>query len=182
MRVRDWQDLVTDVVEGDANPDGWRAIAGTRERGVGEDLFLGHPDAGLYFLKTYAKNPFEVRGVGAQVARKIDDELTSPLPKRGDGRFAVRQPPADEEDAKQKARRLEETVKAHADAPTSPVHLFDDLMEALESPAYGPVQYEMSSRPSGLDELTHTFEDAQEALETEFEDIIEDDGVNRGVF
>lgn len=182
MRVRDWQDLVQDVVEGDADPDGWRAVAGTRERGVGEDLFLGHPDAGMYFLKTYAKNPFEVRGVGAQVARKLDDEIASPLPERGDGRFAVRQPPANEDDAKTKARRLEETVKAHADAPTRPVDLFDDLMSALESPAYGPVEYEPSDRPDSLDELSHTFEDAQDVLETEFEDIIEDDGVGRGIF
>lgn len=182
MRVRDWQDLMTDVVEGDSDPDGWRAVAGTRRHGIGEDLFLGHPNAGMYFLKTYAKNPFEVRGVGTQVARKLDDEIASPLPDRGEGRFAVRQPPTDEADAKRKARHLEETVKAHAQAPTRPVDLFDDLMEALESPAYGPVEYEPSDRPAGLDDLSHTFEDAEEALEAEFEDIIEDDGVGRGVF
>jgi flagellar capping protein FliD len=30
---------------------------------------------GAFQLKTYAKNPFQVEGVGAQVARSIDDEL-----------------------------------------------------------------------------------------------------------
>lgn len=180
MRVRDWQDLVTDVVEANADPAGWRAIAGSRDRGIGEDLFLGHPDAGLYFLKTYAKNPFDVRGVGTQVARKVDEDVAAPFPERGDGRFAVRQPPADQEDAQAKARRLEETVKAHADAPTTPVDLFDDMMDALESPAYGPVEYELSARPDGLDELTDTFEDAEAALEAEFEDIVSADEVGRG--
>lgn len=45
MRVRDWQDIVSDVVDSDADPDDWRAVAGDRASGLGEDLYLGHPGA-----------------------------------------------------------------------------------------------------------------------------------------
>ena len=67
MRVRDWQDILADVTDAGVDPDGWRAVAGDRRDGLGEDLYLGHPNAGVYALKTYAKNPTELRGVGGRV-------------------------------------------------------------------------------------------------------------------
>ena len=180
MRVRDWQDILEDVVEAGENPGGWRAVGGTRARGIGEDLYLGHPEAGLYHLKTYAKNPFEVRGVGTRLARRLDDEIGGYLPENAHGRFAVRQAPDDEETAETRARRVQETLRTHAEAPTSPDHLFSDLMDALESPAFGPVDYDTRTRPDGVSELSSTFEDAEALLETEFEDLVDEDGVNRG--
>ena len=90
MRVRDWDDIVADVVESGAEPEGWRAVAGDRANGLGEDLYLGHPNSGVFHLKTYAKNPFEVHGVGTQVARRLDDELGTFFPESSDtSRFAV---------------------------------------------------------------------------------------------
>ncbi|MFB6361948.1 MAG: hypothetical protein ABEH59_11585 [Halobacteriales archaeon] len=180
MHVRDWQDLVGDVVDRDVDPGDWRAVAGPRQGGIGEDLYLGHPSVGLYQLKTYAKNPFEVRGLGSRIARSLDDEIEPLLPAAEDGRFAVQQPASDESEAERKARRLEETVKAHAEAPSRPDDLFDDLMDAIDSPAYGPLEFDNYDRPERLDEFAATFEDAEDLLESEFEDLIEDDGVNRG--
>jgi hypothetical protein len=181
MRVRDWQDIVSDVVESDADPDDWRAVAGDRQHGVGEDMYLGHPGAGVFLLKTYTKNPFEVNGVGTQVARKVDDEIGSYFPDRdAGGRFGVQQPPEDENDAEKKARRLEQTLKAHGDAPTTPDDLFTDVMDALDSPAHGPIEYENRTRPEGLEGMSNTFEEAEDVLDTELEEIIQDDDVGRG--
>jgi len=182
MRVRDWQDILEDVTDEATEPEGWRAIAGTRCDGVGEDLFLGHPDIGLYQLKTYAKNPYDVRGVGARVARRVDDELDPLLPREdgAGGRFAVRQPPEDEDHAEEMATRLEETVKVHSEAPTEPEHFFEDLMDALDAPAFGPMDYEFDGRPDELDDLTDTFEEAEELLGAELDDLIEGDDVDRG--
>jgi hypothetical protein len=181
MRVRDWQDIVSDVVESDADPEGWRAVAGDRRRGLGEDMYLGHPRAGVFLLKTYTKNPYNVKGVGTQVARKIDDEIGSYLPREDSGgRFGVQRPPADDNEAEEKARHLEETLKAHADAPTTPDDLFTDVMDVLDSPAYGPIEYEQRTRPDGLDEMSDTFEEAEELLDAELDDIVTGDDVGRG--
>ncbi|MFB6303953.1 MAG: hypothetical protein ABEH47_02205 [Haloferacaceae archaeon] len=182
MRVRDWQDILTDVVEESADPAGWRAVGGERAAGVGEDLYLGHPSVGVYHLKTYAKNPFEVRGVGTRVARKVDGDLDALLPTEDDvpGRFAVNSAPEDEDEAETMAKRLEETVKVHAEAPTDPEHFFEDLMEAVDSPAFGPMEFDVADRPDPLDDLATTFEDAEEVLDAELEDLVEDDGVGRG--
>ncbi|MFB6094047.1 MAG: hypothetical protein ABEJ77_03805 [Halanaeroarchaeum sp.] len=180
MKVRDWQDIVQDVVESDADPSGWRAVGGDRAGGVGEDLYVGHPNAGVFLLKTYAKNPFEVQGVGTRVARRIDEDLDDFLPTDDRGRFAVQQGSDDEGEAERRARDLEEVLEAHAEAPTSPSDLFDDVMETLESPAYGPMAYDEYDRPDELDGLATTFEEAEEIVDAEFEDVVESAQIDRG--
>ncbi len=185
MRVREWQDILQNVVDSRVDPEGWRATGGKRAGSVGEDLYLGHPKAGLYHLKTYAKNPYQVRGVGAHVARKLDDEIGNFLPEkeyRG-GRFAVqnpedKRPKKDEIEAR--AKRVEETIKAHADAPTSGADLFDDVMEALESPAFGPMQFDGYDRPETVTDLSETFEESEKLLNEELDDLIDEDDVGRG--
>lgn len=182
MHVRDWQDILSEVTESNRDPEGWRAVAGQRQQGVGEDLYLGHPAAGVFHLKTYAKNPRELRGVGARVARRVDDDLDPLFPHRDDdaGRFAVQRPPEDESEAKSTATRIEETLNVHAEAPTNSEDFFTDMMEAVDSQAFGPMEYELSSRPDQLDELSDTFEDADELLSKELDDLIEADDVGRG--
>lgn len=179
MRVREWSDIVGDVVESDADPADWRAVGGDRETGVGEDLYLGHPEVGLFQLKTYAKNPYEVKGVGTRVARKVDEDLAPLLPQETNGRFAVQQPPSDEEEAESVANRLEAVVEAHADAPTTPEDFVDDMLEAMETPAYGPMEFDQYGRPSQLDDLAETFEEPEDILDAELDELVEDDEVGR---
>ena len=181
MRIREWQDILEDVTERDVDPENWRAVAGDRAGGVGEDMYLAHPAAGVFFLKTYAKNPFEVRGVGTQVARSLDDEIGSFLPaEEAGGRFGVQSPPEDEDQAETVSKRLETVLETHADAPTRPQDLFDDVMEALESPAFGPMEYDQYGRPEELEDLSEQFEEADDLLEAELEDLLETDEVDRG--
>ncbi|HET7324758.1 MAG TPA: hypothetical protein VFJ06_10530 [Halococcus sp.] len=180
MRVRDWQDILEDVVESKADAGDWRAVAGNRSAGIGEDMYLGHPSAGVFQLKTYAKNPFEVHGVGTQIARRIDDDLDSLFPDDEAGRFGVQSPVEDEREAKATATRLESVLEAHADAPTTPNDLFEDVMGALDSPAYGPIEHDNYGRPEGLDDLSGEFEEADRLLNTELDDLITEDETNRG--
>jgi len=183
MRVRDWEDIVRDVVESGVDPDGWRAVGGDRANGIGEDLYIAHPAVGAYQLKTYAKNPYEVDGVGARVARRIDEDLDPLFPseKEGSGYFGVQQPVGDEDAAKDRARSLKAVVETHAEAPTTPKALFEDVMDALESPAYGPMEFEDTDRPDPMADLTDTFEEAEKLLDKEFEDVI-DESVERGFY
>jgi hypothetical protein len=181
MRVRDWEDILEDVAESKADPSGWRAVGGDRSRGIGEDLYLGHPDVGAYQIKTYAKNPYQVEGVGAQIARRIDDELDPLFPNKDtrNAHFGVQQGVEDEETAKEQVQRLGSVIETHADAPTTPDALFEDIMDAMDSPAYGPMEFDHHDRPEGMEALTDTFEEAEELLEAEFDDIV-DESVDRG--
>jgi len=182
MRVRDWDDILSDVVESDADPAGWRAVGGDRANGIGEDLYIAHPGVGAFQIKTYAKNPLEVQGVGTRVARRVDDELDPLFPDEDSrGLFGVQEPVPDEETARQRAKELETVVETHAEAPTTPDALFEDIMETLDSPAYGPMEFDQHDRPDALAELTDTFEEAEDILEKEFEDVI-DESVDRGFY
>jgi hypothetical protein len=181
MRVREWQDILDDVAAKSTDAEGWRGVAGQRRGGVGEDLYIGHPAVGVFHLKTYAKNPYDVRGVGARVARRIDDDIDPLLPgDDAEGRFAVRGAPEDEEAAETMAKRLQETVRVHAAAPTTPDDFFEDVMEAIESPAFGPMEFDAYGRPERLDSLSSTFEEAEELLDAELEDLVDDDEIGRG--
>lgn len=181
MRVRDWQDIVSDVVEADVEPAGWRAVGGDRGNGVGENLFLSHPNVGVYQLKTYAKHPGSVKGVGTKVARQIDDDIEPLFPNDTPARFAVNTPPEDEAAAEDAARRLEQVVKTHSEAPTSPEDFVDDVMDAIDSPAYGPIEFDQYGQPDALSDLSTTFEEAESVLDAELDDLIAADGVGRGI-
>ena len=183
MKVRDWDDILNDVVESGADPSGWRAIGGDRRNGIGEDFYIAHPGVGAFQLKTYAKNPFEVQGVGTKVARSLDDELEPLFPRKGDstGHFGVQQPFEDEETARDCVEELETVVETHAEAPTTPEALFEDIMSTLDSPAYGPMEFDLTDRPDRMNDLSATFEAAEELLDREFEDVIDED-VERGFY
>ncbi len=181
MRVRDWRDVVRNVVEGDDSPDQWRAIAGPRARGLGEDLYLAHPRSGVYLLKTYAKNPYERKGVGTQVARSLDDEIGSFLPEEeGPERFAVHPRPTSRPEAERRARRLESVFTDHREGHRPPDALFTDLMDAIDSPAFGPLTYDSHARPDPLDGLAESFDAEESTLDAEIQDLIDDDGIDRG--
>lgn len=181
MRVRDWQDIIDDVMQSNADPGGWRAVGGDRANGIGEDIYFGHPSAGVYQMKTYAKNPFEVQGVGAQVARRIDEDIEPLFPEQGTGIFGVQEGVEDEDEAEEKAKNLEAVLETHADAPTTPQALMEDIMDAVDSPAYGPMEFDQYDRPERMDDLTDTFDEAEDLLDAEFEDIIDKD-VDRGFY
>jgi len=183
MRVRDWDDILQDVIESNVDPDGWRAVGGDRPGGIGETLYLAHPGVGAFQLKTYAKNPYQVDGVGARIARTVDDEIEPLFPAKEDssGIFGVQQAVDDEEQAKERINRIQSVVQTHADAPTTPRALFEDVMDAMESPAYGPMEFDHHGQPEPMEALAETFDEAEALLDAEFEDIIDED-VERGFY
>ncbi len=53
----------------------WRVLAGRDEYGF-SDLFFYAPELGVWQIKGDLKSPYELVGVGAQIAaRKVDDEI-----------------------------------------------------------------------------------------------------------
>ena len=181
MRIRNWQDVLQELISKDSDPQKWRAISGIRSGGIGEDLYLCHPGAGLYHLKTYAKNPFEVQGVGTRLVNKIDGGISDQFPREVDGRFAIHKPIVEKMEVKKVTQRVEETLRAHVDAPTTSLDLFEDVMVAIGSPAYGPLDYRgIGNRPESLDMLAREFQDMDRKLELKLEEMIKDDGIGKG--
>ena len=53
-------------------------------------------------------------------------------------------------------------------------------MDALDSPAFGPMEYDMYDRPDELESLSDTFEEAEDVLTTELDELVEESDVGRG--
>jgi len=182
MQVRDWQDILKDVTETSSSPGDWHAIGGSRADGLGEELVLGHPKAGVFFLKTFAKNPYDLRGVGSQVARRIDDDLDPLFPDQtSPGRFGIKQGVTSEDEARERAAQLKTVFERQAEEQTPPNKLFEDVMDAIESPAHGPMTFDHARRPTELDELAGTFDEADELLSKELDELIDRSGVEHGI-
>lgn len=131
-------------------------------------------------LKIHLKDLRELRGVGTRVARQIDDDLAQLFQKSHDGRFAIQQPSEDDDHAVSITKRLEETVRVHAETPTEPEHIFKDGTEVVETPAHGPIADEFADRPDELNELTGTFGDTQSILNAELDELTERNDTDRG--
>jgi hypothetical protein len=84
-------------------------------------------------------------------------------------------------EVKKVTQRVEETLRAHVDAPTTSLDLFEDVMVAIGSPAYGPLDYRgIGNRPESLDILAREFHDMDRKLELKLEEMIKDDGIGKG--
>jgi len=53
-------------------------------------------------------------------------------------------------------------------------------MDAMDSPAFGPIEFDQYGRPESADELSERFDEAEDLLNEELEDLIEDADVGRG--
>ncbi len=174
MQPRSFEDMMADVADEPGDPADWRAAMRDRE-GVGTDLYLAHPSAGVYAASLYMKDPFTVRGVGAKVADRPDG--TDYLPgAEADRRFAIRRGPRDRDEAERMGRAVAATLEAHATAPTSPDDLFDDIMDSTGGIAYGAM-----GGADSADGFDATYADAREMLDAELDDLIATDGIDRGV-
>lgn len=179
MRVQRLQEILEEIATADVDAE-WYAVAGKRQRGLGEDLFLGHPKVGVFQVKSFAKNPFQVHGVGTRVARKIDDDLEPLFPdETSPARFGIHPSPRDADDREDRAARLQAVFEGE-NRPGTPDELFAAIMDAIDSPAHGPMAYEPRGRPAVLDDLTSTFDEAEALLSSELDELIHDEGVDRG--
>lgn len=89
MEIKSRDEILKEIIdEGKSCPEGWRAAAQWDDRLHAAEYYILHPSVGLYELKEYQVNPFLTRGVGAKVARKLDERVSRVADKRI-GDFAI---------------------------------------------------------------------------------------------
>ncbi len=76
MKIKKRTEILDDIIrDAHKHPTGWHATFGKNTRHHTTDTYIFHRKCGIYLLKEYQKNPFHTRGVGAKLARKIDDDI-----------------------------------------------------------------------------------------------------------
>ena len=86
MRTR--EEILWEIIsKGKEIPKGWKATSRYDTKVHATEYNILHPDVGIYQIKEWQKNPFQIKGVGAKIARRVDDSLINePL-----GRFGILQ-------------------------------------------------------------------------------------------
>ena len=91
MKIKSRNAILSEIIhEGKQHPDGWSATFGTDPQSFSHDCYMFHPSVGIYLIREYDKNPYEVKGVGGKVARRIDDDIMDRLTHQS-GDFGILQ-------------------------------------------------------------------------------------------
>ncbi len=98
MRTR--EEILREIIsKGKENPEGWKATSRYDTKLHATEYNILHPEVGIYQIKEWQKNPFQVKGVGAKIARRVDDTLINePLGKFGILQYNPRKVFEDSED------------------------------------------------------------------------------------
>jgi len=82
VKIKPRINLLNDIIK-DAKkyPKDWKAVIGKDDKLFSNDYYIYNPNIGIYLLKEYHKNPYEIKGVGGKIARYIDDNIENEISK-----------------------------------------------------------------------------------------------------
>lgn len=167
MKIKSRNDVLNDVIR-DAKtfPTGWKALFGKDYERLSRDYYLFHPESGIYLLKEYQKNPFEVRGIGGKIARYIDDDIENEM-KKYSGDFGIVQG-----DIRRIAKSLEKGIP--------PKKIFDAAFKGKNLGISMPVRGHASSLEESFTAVHHALLTKRKKIDKTFEKMAFDDGFYSG--
>ncbi len=173
MKIRDLNEIFDEIKEEgkkiDKKDDWWAGKARNKE--IGNEWFMGHPDVGLYQFKSYQKNPYSSTGVGAKLTKNVDDEIEKKFEKQTNSIFGVL-PDKINKNRKKRAKRLIENPKHN-----NPSKLFKNLLNTLGINIRGSLSQSRKGEPTSIQELKGEFDEEQKQLTNEFKKILNRDDI-----
>ena len=165
VKIKPRHEILNDVIrDGKKNPKGWKAIFGKDKTRMSRDYYIFHPNIGIYLLKEYEKNPFEIRGIGGKIARHVDDYVENEI-SRPSGDFGIIQG-----DFRKILKNLEKGVQ--------PEKMFESAMKGKNR--YGlsmPVRGNASSSKQVYTNIKNELNTRQKKIDKHFEKIADEDGL-----
>ena len=166
MKIKTREETLKDIIrDAKRQPREWKAVFGRDKDLLSRDTYILNNKIGVYLLKEYQKNPFEVRGVGGKIARHIDDDVENKITKYS-GDFGIIQG-----DILRILKNLEKGVQ--------PEKILDAAMKG-RGKRFGmnmPVRGQASSSKETFSNISNTLSNKQKKLDNKFEKIASDDGL-----
>jgi hypothetical protein len=164
VRIKPRNDILTDIIRnGKQHPKGWSATFGQDTDAFSHDCYLFHPDIGIYLLKEYHKNPFEVKGVGSKLARHLDSDIEEQLTTASGG-FGIIQGDI-------------QRILANLNKGISPQHILASAIQGKDLGIKIPVQGHSSTSKNTFQNLNNTFSSQQKNLNTRVKKMVSEDGI-----
>ena len=164
MKIRSRINLLNDVIkDSKKHPKGWKAVIGRDDKLFSNDYYIYNPNIGIYLLKEYKKNPFEIKGIGGKIARHIDDNIENEISK-----FAT-----DFGIVKSDFLKISNNLKKGIS--------FEKILNAaIEGKDMGismPMKGYASSSKKSFNNVKKELSDKQKKVDSKFEKIASDDGL-----
>ena len=164
MKIKHRNDILNDVIRNaKKHPRGWKAIFGKDPNRLSNDCYLLNPEIGVYLLKEYQKNPYDIQGIGGKIARQVDTDIQADI-KRYSGEFGIIQGDI---------RKIAENLK-HG------IHPHDIFEAAIKGKNLGlsiPMRGRASMSHDLYDHFQRTFSPQQKKVDERFEKIASENGL-----
>jgi hypothetical protein len=165
VKIKKRQEILNDVIrDGKKYPKDWKAVFGKDNKNLSKDYYIFNPNIGIYLLKEYEKNPFEVKGIGGKIARNVDENIEAEVSKYA-GDFGIVQG-----DYRKVLKNLGKGIE--------PQKILDAAIKGKKDLGLSiPVRGHASSLKNVFDDIHNNFSTKQKKLEKKFEEMATDDGL-----
>jgi hypothetical protein len=167
LKIKTRNEILNDVIrDGKKHSKDWNAVFGKDNARLSRDCYIFNPKIGVYLLKEYEKNPYETKGIGGLVARKLDEDVESELSKYASD-FGIVQG-----DFKKIIKNIEKGIE--------PEDIFNAALSGKKDLGLSiPVKGHASTSKDVFDKIHNNLSSKQKKLDEKFEKIASDDGVYR---
>ena len=165
MKIKTRTEILNDVIhDGKKHPKGWKAVIGQDVKLLSNDYYIFHPQIGIYLLKEYHKNPFEIKGIGSKIARRIDDDIEEQI-KKHNSSFGILQG-----DFRKILKNLERGI--------TPESILNAAFKGKKDLGIQiPVKGRASSSENVFSDIKNELSTKQKKLDNKFEKIASDEGL-----
>ena len=164
MKIKSRNEILNDIIKDSKKyPKGWEAAFGKNQNLFSHDCYIFNPNTGIYLLKEYQKNPFQIKGLGGKIARNIDEDIENKIGEKS-GDFGVIQ------------GNIQKIIKS-IDKGLHPQTIFEEGLKGKDFGITVPLTGKASTSKDAFNYLQETFSSKQKRLDAKFEKIVSDDGV-----
>ena len=165
MKIKLRNEILNDVIkDGKKHPKEWKAVFGEDKTSLSKDCYIFNPSIGVYLLKEYEKNPYEIKGLGGLVARRLDEDVQSEISKYA-GDFWILQG-----DFKKILKNLKKGIE--------PKEIFDAAVSGKKDLGISlPVRGHASTSKDLFDDIRNNLLTKQKKIDEKFKKIATDEGL-----
>lgn len=166
MKSKPRNEILNDIIKDSKKyPNGWKAAFGKDNKLFSNDYYILNPNIGIYIIKEYQKNPFNVTGVGAKIARNINDEIEEKF-KKNSGDFGIIQ------------GNINKIVK-NLNRGMHPQKIFEEGVKGNDLGITIPLKGKASTSDKTFQYLQETLNLKQKKINEKFQKIASNDGLYR---
>lgn len=164
MKIKSRNEILTDIInDSKKHPKGWMSTFGKDSKILSNDCYIFNPDVGVYLLKEYQKNPFQVKGIGTKIARHLDEDIEDKIHKKT-GDFGIIQ------------GNIQKIIK-NIDKGIHPKKIFEEGLKGNDLGIKVPIKGKTLPSKDTFSYMQNSYLSKQKKLNGKIEDMMSEDGL-----